>query len=192
MSDRSNETASSSDSRRGSGYPNGEMLVDGEWLSRHLADSNLRILDLRTRDEYDDGHIPNAISAPVGIFKRTVDDVPAMVVSKETFEKTMGQLGVSNDSTVVIYAESNGQDSGRLFWTLEYFGHEDVRVLDGGIAQWQQEGRPVTDKEPEIEQTEYVAKPQPDRFATWQDVKAEHRTGRLGHPGRPQPEGVHR
>jgi thiosulfate/3-mercaptopyruvate sulfurtransferase len=172
MSDRSRESSPTPGPRGPSGYPYSRILVDPGWLSQHLDAPDLRLLDVRPREEYDDGHIPGAISAPIAMFKTSRDGVPAMVIPAEEAEELLGRLGISNDSTVMIYERSLGQDSTRLFWTLEYFGHEDVRVLDGGFASWEQQGLPVTHDEPGVQPVRYQVKHHPERLATWKDVKA--------------------
>ncbi len=152
--------------------PNSHLLVGGEWLARHLEDPTLRIVDVRARDEYARGHLGGALSAPLDLFRRPVNGVPGMVVAPETVEEILGGLGISNGSTVVVYDETGGLDAARVFWTLEYFGHPEVRFLEGGIALWRQEGRPLMEEIPEAKPARYRATVHPERVATLSEVRA--------------------
>jgi thiosulfate/3-mercaptopyruvate sulfurtransferase len=173
MSERSSEASPTRAPEDRSDYPNHRILVDTGWLSRHLDDPDLRLLDVRSREEYDGGHIPGAISAPIDLFKKSRDGVPAMVIPSEEAEVLLGRLGVSNDSTVVIYERSPGHDSARLFWTLEYYGHQDARVLDGGFLEWESQGMPVAFDEPAVQPARFKAEVHPERLATWRDLRAD-------------------
>jgi thiosulfate/3-mercaptopyruvate sulfurtransferase len=171
MSERSDEAAFPLGSGTEPGGTGSRILVDATWLSRHLDDPGIRILDVRPREQYDEGHIPGAVSAPIDLFKTERDGVPAMVIAREDLEELLERLGVSNDSTVVAYERTFGHDSARLFWTLEYYGHEDARVLDGGFLAWEEAGLPVVRGEPEVSPARYRAEPHPERLATWHDVQ---------------------
>ncbi|MBF9029014.1 sulfurtransferase [Rhodobacterales bacterium HKCCE3408] len=134
-------------------------LVDTSWLAEHLEDPGLRIIDVRWkfREEggkgvaYDDRadyireHIPGAVY--IGMASELSDPrnpVPDMMVGPEEFAAAMGRLGVGNDSPVIVYDDSGlPLAAARLWWALSYYGHDDVRVLDGGLQQWKLENRPL-------------------------------------------------
>lgn len=163
QSDRS--APSSLPSSAGS-YPNAHLLAETSWLADHLDDPTLRIVDLRPKDEYEKGHIPNAVNVALDLFRVPIDNVPATLAPPETIERLLGGLGISNDTTVVVYDRSTGLDASRFLWTLEYYGHGGVRALNGGMSTWQREGRPLTQQPPTIAPALFRARPQPERLAT--------------------------
>ena len=129
-------------------------LISTADLSAQLGNANLVVVDSRHdlmnpavgRDAYAAGHIPGAI------FMSVDDDLSAPktgsngrhpLPTPETFAATLGAKGISNASRVVVYDGGNAMYAGRLWWMLRWLGHSDVLVLDGGIAQWQKEGRAV-------------------------------------------------
>ncbi len=128
-------------------YAHPEALTTTAWLSDHLNDVNLRLVDVRIANQaaYEDGHIPGAVHADlVQDLMSPQDAVVTRAPSAEAFSATMQRLGVNNDTTVVIYDPSGGYRGGaRLWWLLRYYGHDDVRLLNGGLAKWQLEGRPL-------------------------------------------------
>ncbi len=138
-------------------YANPESLVSPAWLAEHLKEPNLRIVDIRFamrsdedgqfkassgRDEHMAGHVPGAVF--VDLMGDLADpDAPLEILSAERFAALMGRLGISNDSTVVVYDGSGGTWAARLWWALRYYGHDDVRLLNGGFAGWTGDGHPV-------------------------------------------------
>ncbi|MFC4532055.1 sulfurtransferase [Sphaerisporangium dianthi] len=131
-----------------------------------LGDSTL--LDVRWRlvgtpgiESYREGHLPGAafcdldrdLAAPPGAGGRhPLPDAAA-------FQDAMRRLGVSGSRRVVVYDEADSTAAARAWWTLRYFGHPDVRVLDGGYRRWVEEGRPVTKEEPVVEPGDFTARP---------------------------------
>ena len=125
-------------------YANAELLWTAERLVRNLRDPKLVVLDLRPPEAYANSHIPGARSFDIfGI--SLIDTRPQPL---EAFlwiiEHLIQAKGVNSDSTVVIYDDIAGMRSARLFWFLEFFGHEDVHVLNGGFNAWTAAGLPVT------------------------------------------------
>lgn len=134
-------------------------LVATSWLAENLDNPDLRVIDVRWqfREEqgkgiaYDDPadfcreHIPGAVY--VGMASELSDPaspVPDMISRPEQFAATMGRLGISNDSHVIVYDDSGlPLAAARLWWALSYHGHEKVQVLDGGLRQWKLEDRPI-------------------------------------------------
>jgi len=147
------------------GFAHPELLVETDWLAEHLDDPDLRVVDARKPGEYKAGHIPGAVNIP-----RSATFDPAapkgMVAPKEMIEELFGSKGISNQTRVVIYGQGKDKDAARVFWTLEYYGHTKVSVLNGGFKKWQAEGREVTAEEPEITPTTFIAKPDPARLST--------------------------
>ncbi len=169
-------------------------LVATSWLAEHLEGPDLRIIDVRWkfREEngrgiaYDDPedfrreHIPGAVH--VGMASELCDPdspVPDMIVGPEEFEKTMGRLGVSNNSHVVVYDDSGlPLASARLWWALSYYGHDKVQVLDGGLQQWKLEKRPVESGDNRPPAATFRAECRKQWIARKSDV-----LGALGDPG---------
>lgn len=151
-------------------------LVQTEWLAKNLQDKNLVVLDVRADTKSftvkaagkpnipgmnpcgakkskaeTAGHIPGARlwDWKTVRTKRTVDgmELDGVVPARDKFEAMMRQLGVNNDSAVVITADAGGTPTltfaTRAYWTLKYFGHDKVAVLDGGTAKWKAENRPM-------------------------------------------------
>jgi thiosulfate/3-mercaptopyruvate sulfurtransferase len=153
-------------------YPNAHLLVDAAWLDGHLQDPLVRILDVRPAERYDQGHLENALSVPMALFRATLDGIPGMAIPREPFERLLGSLGIDNDTTVVLYDDSSGLDASRVLWTLEYYGHRDVRLLAVGPGHWQRSGRPLVREVTPVRRTRYQASVRPDRLATLAHVWA--------------------
>jgi thiosulfate/3-mercaptopyruvate sulfurtransferase len=163
-------------------------LVSTEWLAQNLDDPDVRVVDVRWRsryengrgisvDDYDgylEGHIPGAVFA--GMIEDLSDPdipVPDMLVQPEPFEVVMGRLGIRNDTLVVAYDNMGlPLGSARLYWALSYYGHDRVKVLDGGLRQWQMEGLPLSTDVPMVEPVVFSAKPRPEWIADKNDVIA--------------------
>lgn len=122
------------------------LLIDTETLQQNLGAPGLLIIDVRGKAAYEfGGHIPGAVhttwhdySDPNAVAKGLIDpDLKRM-------EQKMRALGINNDSQVVIYSNpfDNWGDEGRMFWMLEYLGHTNLRILDGGWVKWVEERRP--------------------------------------------------
>lgn len=151
-------------------FENPDLLVNTDWLEKNLPDKNVQIIDVRTEGEYAGGHIEGAVNLPI---PKTVDagnPIAGMVVPKATIESLLSDLGISNDSKIVVYDGGGTPYAGRVFWILEYYGHKKVSVLDGGIKEWQKEGKKIKFDAPEIKKTTYKAKANPNINATTSQV----------------------
>lgn len=121
------------------------VLVDGDWLASNLHTPNLHILELgRTQDEFIEEHIPGAAFVD---WRKDISD-PAKpdrynLPPQGLFEELMSKLGITPDSTVVIYDTLDNRASVRLFWIMKYYMHADVKVLDGGFSYWKEAGHPT-------------------------------------------------
>lgn len=119
-------------------YP-APLLVTTDWLARHLNDPALRIVDTRKGDLHQAGHIPGAVALGVSPLLHDAGDV----IAAEDFAAVMSRLGVGSDTMVVAYDDGNNLFGARLWWVLNYYGHEKVCVLDGGWDLWVADGKPV-------------------------------------------------
>jgi thiosulfate/3-mercaptopyruvate sulfurtransferase len=172
----STQTVDTSESRFQQ-YAHPEVLVSTQWVADHLEDPNVRILE---SDEdillYDIGHIPGAqkLDWETQMQQPVVRDF----VDKAGFEQLMRERGVGNDTTVVFYGDRNNWYATYGFWLMRYFGHQDVRVMDGGRAKWEAEGRPWTREVPSYPETDYTAQePDPTIRAFRDDVLAQIKAG---------------
>ncbi len=140
------------------------VVIETEWLSRHLDDRDVRIVDLRPGEEYDKGHIKNAVHL---FFKDiTGDETAGRTFPPENTPDILGGLGIDENTMVIAYDEDSGLYAARLFWILEYLGHEKAGILNGGIRKWVKENRELTTFVPEIEKKRFVPQPRADRIAT--------------------------
>ena len=122
-----------------SGYARPELLVDTAWLAQHLTDANVRIVDLRPRG-YGEGHIPEAVWLDNN-WIRNPKAPPTFLPTPREFEALMSRLGISTKTRVVAYDERGGIYATRLWWILNYYGHSNLAVLDGGWTKWAAEQR---------------------------------------------------
>ena len=135
-------------------YAHPERLVTTEWLAERLGQPGLVVVE---SDEdvllYEVGHIPGAVK--VDWHTELNDPVVRDYVSSERFAALLGSKGISRDSTVVIYGDKNNWWAAYALWVFSLFGHDDVRLLDGGRDKWIAEGRPITTDAPERTVTDY-------------------------------------
>lgn len=151
-------------------YARPELIVETEWLASHANDPNVRIVDMRAQAQaYADGHIPGAVFLPNAAI-RDVKNVPDFVPTKADFEKLMSSLGISNNTRVIAYDERGGIYAARLWWILNYYGHNKVALLNGGWLKWAKEQRAASKDTPKIASATFVAKPDRRWIATAQDV----------------------
>ncbi|MCS7273127.1 MAG: sulfurtransferase [Fimbriimonadales bacterium] len=136
------------------------VLVSTDWVQEHLNDPQVRILEVDVdTTAYEQGHIPGAIG--LNWQTQLQDPIRRDIPSKERLEQLLGSLGVSHTHTLVLYGDNNNWFAAYAFWLLKVYGHEDVRIMDGGRKKWLAEGRPITTEVPQYPPTEYRAK-EPD------------------------------
>jgi thiosulfate/3-mercaptopyruvate sulfurtransferase len=152
------------------GYVNPHLLWTPAELHSRLNDANLCVVDTRTGAEYAQGHIPGAQLFDVfGLSLPNTDPEPLKAFSW-MIEYSMSFRGVANEKTVVFYGDTSDVKATRGFWFLEYFGHPDVHVLDGGIRAWRNAGYAVTHEAQMPRQARYTATLQPQTLATYRDI----------------------
>lgn len=126
------------------GYARPEMLAETDWLQQHLNDQNIRVVDCEVFDAYRRAHVPGAVGLRVNPFIKDANS-SVSVMPPDQFGKLMGELGVTDDTTVVVY-DAGGVTAGRMWWVLAYYGHTKVKLLNGGWTKWLMEGRPITNR----------------------------------------------
>ncbi len=150
------------------GYARPELLAETEWLAQRLNDPQVRIVDLRAEDAYRRGHIPGAVHLSPHQLKDPDNEV--YVIAPDRFARLMGDLGIGNDTTVVGYDDQGGLFAARLWWVLEYYGHAQAKVLNGGWNKWVQEKRPVTAAVPDPQPVAFAVKPDPTKLSLVDDL----------------------
>jgi thiosulfate/3-mercaptopyruvate sulfurtransferase len=126
------------------GYARPELLAETGWLAEHLDDPGVRVVDADSPEAYARAHIPGAVGLPdANIFLKTARGEP-FLMGPEPFAALMDTLGIGGETAVVVYDAQSGLHAARFWWTLAYYGHPNVRVLNGGWHTWLLEGRPVT------------------------------------------------
>ncbi|RNE66590.1 sulfurtransferase [Cryobacterium tepidiphilum] len=135
-------------------YAHPERLVSTEWLAEHLGTPGLVVVE---SDEdvllYETGHIPGAVK--IDWHTDLNDPVERDFIGSAGFAAMAGAKGISRDSTVVIYGDKNNWWAAYALWIFTLFGHEDVRLLDGGRDKWIAEGREVTTDAPQLTPADY-------------------------------------
>jgi thiosulfate/3-mercaptopyruvate sulfurtransferase len=148
-------------------YAHPESLVSTGWLAQHLADPDLRVdeasyyLPMQNRSaraEYDKQHIPGAVFFDVDEIADTSSPLPHMLPSPEKFASRVRKLGLGDGNRIVVYDSQGLFSAARVWWSFRVFGHKDVAVLDGGLPKWIAEGRPVTDRAPDVRKRHFTVR----------------------------------
>ena len=138
------------------GYAYPEMLVDTEWLASHLDDPDMVIVDCDLPDAYNRAHIPGAVNLGENHYIKGDDSVNVM--APEQAADFLGNLGIGDETMVVAYSGRFSIYAARLWWVLNFYGHTNVKVLNGGWRKWMKEGRAMTDRPTTAEPTRFSPK----------------------------------
>jgi thiosulfate/3-mercaptopyruvate sulfurtransferase len=143
-------------------------LVSADWVQENLKSPNIVIVEV---DEdttlYDQGHIEGAIR-----FHWRDDLQDGLIrdlISKEKFEALLSKSGISNDTTVILYGGNNNWFATYAFWYFKVYGHQDVRLIDGGRKRWELDGRPFVTEVPVAKVAKYVAKERDNAIRAYRD-----------------------
>ncbi|HEY0754847.1 MAG TPA: sulfurtransferase [Ktedonobacteraceae bacterium] len=136
------------------GYVHPEVLVDANWVEDHFGDASVRLIevDVDTKS-YAEGHIPGAVA--FNWQKDLQDQIVRSPISRTRLEELLSAAGVDNDTTIVFYGDNNNWFAAWALWILKYYGHKDVRLLDGGRVKWLADNRELTSEVPVYEATNY-------------------------------------
>src|SRR5947209_20579340 len=138
-------------------YAHPELLVSTEWVAQHGKDRNVRIVEVDVdTNAYNEGHIPGAIAWAWNT--QLSDTIRRDILSKDALEKLLSESGIANDSTVVLYGDNNNWFAAWALWQLKLYGHEDVRIMNGGRKKWIAESRPMTTETPATRMQQYTAR----------------------------------
>ena len=158
-------------------YANPRLLIETDELARLAGAPAVRVVDLRGDADtgpaaYRAGHVPGAVY----LSPRELDDARAnaegLPIRPEKAARLFGGLGIDHDTTVVAYDDAGSVYAARLFFVLEYYGHGRTRVLNGGLAKWRREGRPLSQNAPAPESRRFVPQARRELVATADEVKA--------------------
>jgi thiosulfate/3-mercaptopyruvate sulfurtransferase len=137
-------------------YKHPEVLVSTQWAAEHLNDPKIRFVEVDVdTSAYDQGHIPGAVGW--NWQSQLQDNIRRDLIDKPALERLLGQSGISNDATVVLYGDNNNWFAAYAFWQLKYYGHKEVRLINGGRKKWVAENRTTTTDAPRVTPTTYHA-----------------------------------
>ena len=132
------------------------VLVDADWVESHLDDDKVVLVEVdEDTSAYEKGHIKGAVK--INWKEDLQDPVRRDFVNRQQFEQLLSNRGISNDDTVVLYGGNNNWFAAYAYWYLKLYGHDQVRLLDGGRKKWELESRELSDEPVSREQTSYTA-----------------------------------
>ena len=146
------------------GYARPELLASTEWLAEHIDDDNVRVVDCDEFDLYLRAHIKNAVGIRVHHYIKhpnypTAQTEYPLVAEPDVMKELMESMGIGDDTLVVAYDNSGSLYSTRFWWVLNYYGHTNVKVLNGGWKKWFDEGRPTSiDRPPDAGEITFTPK----------------------------------
>ncbi|MBI1807560.1 MAG: sulfurtransferase [Ignavibacteria bacterium] len=137
-------------------YAHPEVLVSTEWVAAHRTDAKVTIAEVDVDTlAYNEGHIPGAIGW--NWQTQLCDTVRRDIISKDNIERLLSQSGITNDATLVLYGDNNNWFAAWAFWQLKMYGHNDVRMMNGGRKKWLAEGRELSKDLPAAKAATYRA-----------------------------------
>jgi thiosulfate/3-mercaptopyruvate sulfurtransferase len=137
-------------------YKHPETLVSTQWAAEHLNDPNIRLVEVDVdTTAYDQGHIPGAVGW--NWQSQLQDNIRRDLIDREALEALLGQSGISNDTTILLYGDNNNWFAAYALWQLKYYGHKDVRLINGGRKKWVEEKRPLTTEATKVTAAKYRA-----------------------------------
>jgi thiosulfate/3-mercaptopyruvate sulfurtransferase len=143
-------------------------LVTADWVEEHLSDPNVVLIEVdEDADAYDKGHIAGAIK--IDWRKDLQDGVRHDFIDKPRLEALLSSKGVSNDDTIVFYGGNNNWFAAYAYWYLKYYGHDNLRLLDGGRKKWELDSRELTTEVTARPGTKYVAKEPNNEIRAFRD-----------------------
>jgi thiosulfate/3-mercaptopyruvate sulfurtransferase len=145
-----------------------DVLVEPEWLEQHLGDEGIRIVEVDENPAlYAEAHIPGAIGFDWQ--KDLQDQVKRDFLDPEAFGALFGAHGISNDHLVVLYGDRNNWFAAYTYWYLKYYGHDNVKLLNGPRERWIAEGRPTSTDVPSLPAATFTAQPGDDAIRAKRD-----------------------
>lgn len=162
-------------------YADKNVLCETDWVVDNLNNPDIKILevDYDVENAYKEGHIPNAHMV---WWKKDINDISTRdIINKQQFEQLMSRLGVTKDDELILYGDFNNWFAAFAFWVFKYFGHEKIKIINGGRKKWESENRPYTKVEPVPSTSNYHASaPDEGVRAYLEDVKRTFRRQEVG------------
>ena len=149
-------------------YAHPDSIVETEWVYEHLDDPSVRLVEVDVdTNAYDKGHISGSVgwNWQSQLQQGTVRDL----IDKEGMQKLLSRSGISNSTTVVLYGDNNNWFACWAFWQLKYYGHQDVRIMNGGRIKWELDGKPLVETKTEVDSVSYVAKEPNESLRAYRD-----------------------
>jgi thiosulfate/3-mercaptopyruvate sulfurtransferase len=156
------------------GYVRPEVLVSTDWVSQHLNDPAVRIVESNEDPLlYSTGHVPGAVE--VDWTRDLNDPVRRDYLGRAGFEALMRRIGAARDTTVVFYGDRNNWWASYALWVFQLFGHDKAKIMDGGRIKWAQEGRQLTRDVPSYAASDYQARDRDDKkIRAYRDQVLDH------------------
>jgi thiosulfate/3-mercaptopyruvate sulfurtransferase len=133
-----------------------DVLVSTDWVAQHGSDPGVKLIEVDVdTNAYDDGHIAGAVG--FNWTSQLQDQVRRDIISKADLEKLLSEAGVSNNDTIILYGDNNNWFAAYAFWVLQMYGHQNLKLMDGGRKKWLDENRPITKDMPSVSPTSYTA-----------------------------------
>ncbi len=160
-------------------YANKDALVETEWLEQHLDDDKVVVVEVDEDIEaYEKGHIPNSIAIN---WETELHDLPRReFISSERLAQLLGEKGISNDHTIVLYSGNNNWFAAYAYWLFKYRGVDNVKLLNGGRKKWELESRLLTQDVPTRPATTFTPGQERPEFRAFRDEVIERAKSRQG------------
>jgi thiosulfate/3-mercaptopyruvate sulfurtransferase len=157
-------------------------VVDADSVHKILSYERLVVIDTRPQDVYDAGHIPGAVNIPPARLEEDRQLRSGSVVHKllgpvERARQVFEQVGLEEDSKIVLYDEGGAPEAARLWWALDYFGHPSIQILDGGMEAWRQDVGEISTERPHRHPGSWRPEPQELRYADFVHLITSIRSG---------------
>jgi len=149
-------------------YKHPEVLVTTDWVAQNLNEPNTRLVEVDVDTTgYDQGHIPGAVGW--NWQTQLQDNIRRDLIEKSALEKLLGESGISNDTTILLYGDNNNWFAAYAFWQLKYYGHQNVKLINGGRKKWLEEKRPLTKEAAKLTPTNYRVSGTDDSLRAFRD-----------------------
>ena len=149
-----------------------DVLVSTDWVAKNLDNPKIKLVEVDVdTTQYDEGHVPGAVG--FNWTSQLQDQVRRDIITKDQLEQLLGNAGISNDDTIILYGDNNNWFAAYAFWVLELYGHKDLKLMDGGRKKWVDENRPTSKDAPSPKKATYKAQePNKDLRARRDEVLA--------------------
>src|SRR5439155_3144735 len=148
------------------------VLVSADWAEQNLESPGTVFVEVdEDTSTYDGGHIPGAVK--VDWKTELQDQVRRDFVNRQQFEALMSAKGISNDDTVILYGGNNNWFASYAYWYFKLYGHDNVKLLDGGRKKWELDSRELVEEQPKRDKTSYSAKEPNNKIRAFRDEVVE-------------------